>query len=138
MRAGVLKSINLFVPIVLLGGGVGTLTMNLLSGSADQNDLQAIEASLRHAPPLHYPKVDLRNRPIPSFDQLLVFPDCTSCSNFRLKCAELAKSTPSKTYLVLTPGTQQLDLINARENCYVAILPTTKEFSSLAPGVYNR
>lgn len=108
---------------------IGLLCYGFISQDTDRNDLRQLQESLRKAPKIAYPDKDLKNRPVPQFDQLAVLPSCISCSTFRMNCAAAAKANPAMTFLILSPDTEKLEQFNVLSNCYVAMIPKSPEYT---------
>lgn len=114
------------------------IAYGVLTAENDSEEIHRLQAALRRAPNLEYPRTDIQGRSIPQFDQLAVLPDCNSCSNFRTKLIDLAKANPKTRFLVLSPDIEKLDTFAFVPNCYVASFGRKSKFAEMPPGIYQK
>ena len=126
----------LLATIAVLAAAIGVPLV--LKPVSDNDALQSLKQSTQKIPNMAYPAKDLRGRSIPNFDCLIVYPDCNSCSDFRLKSIEYMDSRPETSFLILTPDTKGIDTILKQNRYFVALVAKKSKLSELLPGIYNR
>ena len=134
MQLNLVKSIQVAVlvgsPLLLFGVSRST--------RSDSDDLRVLANQFRKVPNISYPSVDMLGHQIKSFDELAVFPDCSSCSNFRIQCASLVKENKTVNFLVLSPDRKIPDEMLQSKNCQVAVFSKDSTYAGLMPGLYNQ
>jgi hypothetical protein len=124
--------------IVVLGGLISLTILSFRTKEDDSAALARIGSQNQKAPNIQYPTFDLAGRKIPPIDYLVVFPECTSCSDFRLKAAEFMESQPNKVFLVLTPDTRRIEKLLNRNRFFVYQFGKTSKYTDLVPGMYAK
>ena len=126
------------IPVALLG--VSPLLLFGVSRLArsDSEDLRVLANQFRKVPNISYPSVDMLGHQINRFDELAVFPDCSSCSNFRIQCASLVKENKTVKFLILSPDKKVPEELLVSTNCQVAVFSKDSIYARLIPGLYNR
>jgi len=116
-----------------------TLTIYVSNSREDDATVAArIKTETQQAPELSYPEKDIRGRKIPPFDYLVVFPDCTSCSDFRIKAAQFMDSKIQLVFLILTPDTKNIDHLLKNPRYYVVHYKQDSIYSKIDKGFYAR
>jgi len=128
-------TLSLITPIVILAVLIRSATVGLKS---DTDTLNEMIRETAVAPNIKYPTKDIRGVIIPSFDYLVVMPDCTSCSTFRTSMVPYMKAHPKATFLVLTPDLTNIAPLMENKRCFVFQYTQKSIFSDIIPGVYNR
>ena len=119
----------------------GLISLTMLSFRTKEDDTSAIARignQNQKAPNIQYPSIDIAGQKIPSFDYLVVFPECTSCSDFRLKAAEFMESQPNKIFLVLTPDIRGIDKLLYRNRFFIFQFSKDSKYTELIPGMYAK
>jgi hypothetical protein len=116
-----------------------TLTIYVSTSREDDASTAArIKTETQRAPEISYPVKDIKGRTIPPFDYLVVFPECTSCSDFRIKAAQFMDSKTQLVFLILTPDTKNIDLLLKNPRCYVVHYKQDSVYSKIDKGFYAR
>lgn len=116
-----------------------TLTIYVSNSREDDATAAAkIKTETQRAPELSYPNKDIKGRKIPQFDYLVVFPDCTSCSDFRIKAAQFMDSRTQLIFLVLTPDTKNIDHLLGNPRYYIVQYKQDSVYSKIEKGFYAR
>jgi hypothetical protein len=124
--------------VVTLGFLLSLTILSFTNKEGDDAALARIKGQTLKAPNIEYPKVDIRNRSIPQFDFLVIFPDCTSCSDFRIKAASYMAQRQDKVFLILTPDTVGLTPLLENNRYFVSLISKSSNYSELLPGIYTR
>lgn len=105
---------------------------------SDSSAISRIQHSNAKAPDIEYPAKDMRGRTIPAFDYLVVFPDCDSCSDARIKYRAFMNSNPGLVFLIITPDTKEINDLLSRDRFFVFQSSTKSLYSEILPGLYAR
>ena len=120
-------------------GILTTLTIYVSNSREDDAAIAAkIKTETQRAPEISYPDMDIRGRKIPSFDYLVVFPDCTSCSDFRIKAGQFMDTKTQLIFLILTPDTKNINLLLKNPRYFVVQYKQDSIYSKIDKGFYAR
>lgn len=125
-----------------LSAPIAVLAFLLLSASTcNKSDTEFLNEMIREtavAPNIKYPTKDIHGTNIPTFDYLVVMPDCTSCSTFRTSILPYVTAHPNAIFLVLSPDLTDIAPLIENKRCYVVQYPPKSKYSEIIPGIYNR
>lgn len=124
----------LFVGVAIFLAGI---VIKVSGSESDTDALIRIKASQSKAPKIAYPTKDQRGRSIPKLDYLVVFPNCDSCSDFRVKARTYMAANPGKTYLILTPDLKGSEDILKEYQYYVYQFAPNSKYAEIPEGVYS-
>lgn len=124
--------------VVTLGFLLSLTILSFTNKEGDGAALARIKGQTLKAPNIDYPKVDMRNRSISKFDFVVIFPDCTSCSDFRIKAVNYMAQRQDKIFLILTPDTVGLTPLLEHNRYFVSLISKSSNYSELLPGIYTR
>jgi hypothetical protein len=116
-------------------------SLTIFQNTTQEDDATAaarIKTATQRAPNVAYPEKDIKGRNIRPFDYLVVFPDCTSCSDFRIKAAEFMNSRPDLIFLVLTPDLKNMDHILEKPRYFVVQYKQDSVYSKIDKGFYAK
>jgi hypothetical protein len=105
---------------------------------SDSLAIARIQSTTAKAPDIEYPSKDIRGRNIPEFDYLVVFPDCSSCSDARIKYRAFMNANPGLVFLIITPDMKDLADLLSRDRFFVFQSSPNSVQSEIAPGLYAR
>jgi hypothetical protein len=105
---------------------------------SDTQALIRIKTNQAKAPSIKYPGRDVLGRQIPTFDFLVVFPDCTSCSDYRIRVRSFMAEHPNLIFVILTPDLNgSADLLEHKRYFVCKFNPNSK-YAQIPAGCYAR
>ena len=117
------------------------VSLTLLASKGRESDSQAlirIKTNQNKAPKIDYPVKDVKGRLIPTFDYLIVFPDCTSCSDFRSKARTFMEANPQMVFLILTPDMKGGEDLLTHSRYFVYQFSSNSKYAKIVAGGYAR
>ena len=105
---------------------------------SDSQTLIRFKANQSKAPALKYPTRDAIGRQIPPFNFLVVFPDCTSCSDYRVRVRSFMADHPNFVFLILTPDLNGSDDLFEHKRYFVCKFDSKSVYAQIPAGCYAR
>ena len=130
------KCISAFLVLALVGLLAVTVAVPRFK-EGDTAALRRIKADHAQAPRMVYPQKDIRGRTIPTFDYLIVFPDCKSCSDFRIKARTYMESRPDYVFLILSPDMKGNDDLLTHNRYFVYQFDAKSKYAEIPAGGYK-